>query len=333
MKQQLNKKQAIRAGIIFLNNFGIKVNKQDNDNSYPLTIGNDVVGILTVNEQDIRIRAEFEDFELTANYNIPYASGMEDYEDGLGSGIAFVDWNTDINFELKSNQANITGKVIISAKMDRAFGNGCNFYPRLEVKNSSLGNYKLDFLNRGNVFLYENFDGETKEIIQMGYAEFDFSIVHQKQYELDENREGYSPWGSRTVESVFDRDRQNCIQIYSFDQIKNDGRTTTNVKLQENEDYIDPNDMRSKRIQIAKAFRKISPQSIELIKAIRDSLQISSCNIFDNFIVSCFSRYDKEMISSYLGYTPNPVIYQNNTTNLEDAYFGSKSENINLLER
>lgn len=328
---KLNQNQSLRAGIVFLNMFGIHVVPQpiytENQVSYPLLFNNKQSGYITLKEQigEVSMEIDNDEIYLTSHYEIPTVSGMKDEESGF-RGIVFVDWSSIIGFTMqrKTDGAIMSGTMHLNSSADKEFGKKCSMHADLEVKNSNLGDYILKLYNNGYNFLYHN--KKENEEQELGVRYIQERIYHDVCTDFDGNGE----WQTRNIAgaTLIHYGKQirkyNALQKIINDQIED-------IKF--DEDYIDTLDKENQLdclIQLGNEARSIAPNLAQTIQDIRKDLKIGHIYLLDSLLETTFRN--KELINATFGYMPHNIVWQNGTNSLKDAYFGDYSTTFSALQ-
>lgn len=327
---KLNQNQSLRAGVVFLNMFGIQVIPQpiytENKESYPLLFNNKQSGYMTLKEQIGQVSMEIDNDEiyLTSHYDIPTVSGMEDQE-SVFKGIVFVDWASNIGFTMqrKADEAIISGTMCLNSSADKEFGKECSMHADIEVSNSNLGKYKLKLFNDGYNFLYYNKNEREEQELAVRYMQD--SIYHNISTDFDKKGD----WQTRNI--------AGAIKIYSGKQIrkynaihKKINGNIENTKFDEEIiDILDRENYFDSLIQLGNEARSMAPKMAQTIQDIRKDLKIGNISFLDSLIETTFEN--KELINATFGYMPHSIVWQNGTNSLKEAYFGDYSTTFSSL--
>lgn len=328
MKLNLNNNQAIRAGICFVNMFGIHVKDEEIMNNgdtlaYPLYNKDKTIGYISIQNKKVKIRAKNDEFELLGYYDIPYASGMEDLESGF-AGIVFADWKSNIECAIRTkNGMDMRGDIILSCSGDLEFGTKCTIHSDLNIANSRLGDFNFRINNRGYNFYYCNQTKQDEEKIEIQFL-MD-RICHMICSDFDEN----AKWNTRTLDGVISAHHEE-LRCYNRVQ-KRDSRGYINdfQWAEDTQPLIGKDGDIERLIQLGNEAQRVAPKMLKRIQQIRECLKFNNTYFFDYLVNAMFN--EEELTKATFGYIPQNVTYQNGETNLKDAYFGDFSQNKNLL--
>ncbi len=306
-KGYLSKKQALTAGVVLLNSLNLKVKaKKEDDNTFPIMCGENQVGEISINQNHVSILAKNEDFEISANYKVPYANGLEDYESGL-SGVVLATWNSNIDvFFHTKNDVYVAGEISIMCSADRQLGKGSRANAELSCETPNLGKFNLRMYRQGYNFLYTNEKPYKDETITMQLCseyichrikDLSTSEIIDKYYSVSRNRDNSVHKFYRIQKSSVEED------CYS------ENRPSTSDK--DSLEYV---------CELGACAKEVAPKMFERISQIRNELVINNSKLLDVLANTCMRN--EKLIKSLLGFTPEQIKYQNGATNLTDGYFG-----------
>ena len=327
---KLNQNQGLRAGIVFLNMFGIQVVPQpifaENKVAYPLLFNNKQSGYMTLNEQIGKVSMEIDTDEiyLTSHYDIPTVMGMKDEESGF-KGIVYADWKSIIAFVLqrKSDETIFSGNMHINSSADKEFGAKCSIHTDLDVSNSNLGTYNLKFNYNGCNFLYYNKNENEEQELAVRFIRD--SIYHN--ISTDFNDDG--KWQTRNIAGATRVYSGKQIRKYNTNQKRINGHIEDVNYDEDTVDIVDKEDLTS-LIQLGNEARSMMKEMPKTLQAIREDLKVGQISLLDSFISTTFGN--KQLVNATFGYTPCEVAWQNGTNSLKEAYFGDYSTNFSSLQ-
>ena len=306
-KGYLTKKKALTAGVVLLNTLNLQVKAEtENENSFPIFCGENKVGEISINQNNVSIIAKNEDFEISANYEIPHVSGLEDYESGL-VGVVLATWNSNIDvFFHTKDDVYVAGEISIMCSADKQLGKGSRANAELSCETPNLGKFNLRMYRQGYNFLYSNEKPFKQESITMQLCseyichrikDFTSPEIIDKYYSVARNRDNSVHKFYRVQKSSVEED------CYS------ENKPSTSEK--DSLEYV---------CELGTRAKEIAPQMFEKISQIRNELVINNSKLLDVLANTCMR--DKGLIESLLGFTPEQIKYQNGATNLTDGYFG-----------
>jgi len=326
---KLNQNQGLRAGIVFLNMLGIQVVPQpiytENKVSYPLLFNNKQSGYMTLKEQigEVSMEIDNDEIYLIAHYEIPTVSGMKDEESGI-KGYAFVDWNTNIGYKIKTKEnLIINGTSLISSSADVEYGKHCSVYSTINVYNSVVGDFSLKIKHDGYDFCYSNRKiDELKEIVVKSISD---NIYHEvlSQFDEDDN------WNNRVVHGVTRTGRDKKVRIYDRTYNKKD-KSLSVEKPDIEKEAINSQDYFEQLIQLGNEMRNNFPEMSAKIKQIRKMLKLGNISLLDSLIKVGFR--EDNVIEAIFGFLPKKINWQNGADNLTEAYFGDYSTSFSALQ-
>lgn len=320
MKQKpLTPEQSIRAAIIFLNLFGLRLQygeKINKDNVLSiLNSQNEEVGILTFDNDKILISTMSSFGKIDATYNISMYDVINDVE---CNNELFANWCNDIFFSITNNSTKFKGNFKLNCSMDQRFGLNCRPHFVIEYQKNKNNYFMLKLQHDGSFFRIETKQNKIYEFIDIRpFDDLNGYIVHDIKEGDNINYAGYP---NRIYSCIRKAGRDMPNNIRSFKQKSH----YSDIEYESVEYYetVGKDNLTEAVIQKGELMQKIDSDMFEKIAKLREYFKKDDCSLLDNLISICYTSHSDTEIKACLGIERNNIEYQNSADSLIDAYFG-----------
>ena len=317
MEKYLSLEQNLCAARVFLNTFGFVLeNEVDVSMDSEIQILNQkgkTVGKLYFGNFQVVINAEYEEGSLDASYPFAKALGFVDRECG---NALYEQWANDISFTLqKENHITLDGHFIVNASLDLEFGITCSCYPEFVCKVPNFYTIFFHMLKDGSVLRADIGFEDGSEVIDvspgMSLGTFMFHRIKHEKDEYSYERYAGVFNGAESGEykdtlHVFMQEKENKNTLYYRNEF-----APRVLEKGSTEAFI----------QKGMLMQELDSDMFQKIQGLRELFQIDGIFLLDRLISVCLNHYTDEEIQSCLGLTRKPMVYQNGTEKLVDAYF------------
>ncbi len=311
---ELSAKQNTIAAKIFLNTFGYvldesikyltfylrpKIINKDGNNVGELYFRGNVAHIV-VNDGSIK---------LNASYKLPKVSG------GC--------WQNDINFSLNNDGDKITGNYLLSCAVSDELGLLTDVGVSLKCKTKDNEEINLDLFNKGKFFYSQVVGANMEEVIvniwdQVDPCFYTHTISSGEKDDLGIYKNQIKSLIGRDLSRVKEHNRITYANITLVDkEIVAYNHKAIQIK---NDSYYE------KLIEIADYMRVFDGKAIDAIYMLQKHIRVGKISLLQNLCTVCYDQFPDNVIYALLGIKKDPSIYQDDVSNLTEAYFGKEEK-------
>lgn len=332
IKGNLTNEQNVRSAIVFLNTFGLKLEGQSNLNQDSkigiINSSDEQVGELYFEDDLVKIKALSAFGELEAEYKKSNYKGFTDVDSG---GARFANWENVIDYSIKKNERErFGGKVFLNSYVDEEFGYGLALHTLLQYFVDDRESLTIRFQMDGNLFkIFINGIKATEEICFNLFGVKGLELIHKTSSgKFDEKSGEYldkETFYAMEQGGMSDDSDNIIVRKAIFKNGKLD--FVDDVAVEKIKDSNDD----SKNIQKGLLMQKANLAMVKTIAKVRCLLTNGDVDLLNNLINVSYQNYNDDEIFALFGINRIPLTYQNGDSDLREAYFGIKNENVFLL--
>ena len=310
----LTREQNVKSAEVFLNIFGLKLEKKDklNKNS-KLTISDsigDPVGELYFDGEYIKLKTLSPFGVLKAEYKRSFYNVGFDIMSG---GLKYCDWDSSINFEIyKNRDEKYKGTFITEASINENGTRSINALALLDYLLDEESIAHVDFTSFGNV-----------RFVMTILDEVGFDQIVYKSNLLTHKRSTED--GGDVDYHIFEDDGEIVVE----NSMAQDGKEVYAGDLDRE---IAQKDDQEKTKQMIKLMHRHDTSLKRRVNEARSIFTANNCDLLSNTIGVC-SPLNDENLFEYLDVPKPSLTYQNGSDNLRDAYFGKDDSEFTLAPK
>lgn len=315
-KIALSLDQNIRSSIVFLEMFGLFLEKTENVNlGETLKIVDSTtseVGSVLIEQEKISISAQTALGNLEASYKPTLASGFVDIESQRWP--RFANWNTNIDYSINENQSSkIIGRIGIDCSMDDEFGIRCLCRPLLECWENDNKRMSLLFQRDGKTFGLDFTNGEYRESIELRpFDSMNGYLLHTiKAGEYDKEKGGY-PF--RKFSGVLQKSEveRGKLRTLNYTEEYDETIDVAHYSCDKTNKEYGKEDV----VQMGLLMKTIDPDMYEKIAGVKKLLTAGNISLLDSFVNASLGSFSDVEVFSLLGIQRQPK------KSVSETYFG-----------
>lgn len=324
MKKHLTLEQNIHSAIIFLNIWGLKLEKKEELNSGSVLQiydqNNITVGEVRFDGNKTIMTANYNEINLEASYDNPVFGSFDDEDD---KSILFGNWSSNIIFEAKgSNFKGLSGNFEIGCFIDSESGIKCNCRSLIKYIDCSDEIVEITMCQDGKMLgIAANTTDKSDVIDIMPWDDFNGFIVHDVRNSNKKDNSLPNRLYARITKSP---DDDKNLRQYLHTQFH---------ELELIWDELVPKEKNDDLIQKGLLMRQIDSTMFEKIREVRQKLMIGDVPFFDNLVSACYNDFSDKEIIMLIGVDKSTFTFQDGSSNLTHAYLDVCNETSFQLKK